>query len=155
MRGDYQSFNINLFEDVNPYKNKRNYTWYRRLDNGTRFNKLIESTEPFQTMIDLPANRFLRNGIGHNNVKYDSVTQIVTAFDLKRPNKITYQKNLMHVAVDCIGITRSSVILAEMILFILRQEFRRENIKSVIHPRFYEKAEPNDKCPCGSGIKYK
>lgn len=153
-RGDFKAFDIGLFADVKPTHIKRDFKWYRSLDNGTRLNKLNVS-EQYQAVIDLPANRFLRNGIGHNNVKYDSITQIVTAFDLRKPNKIKYQNSLMSVAVDCIGLARSAVIMSEMILYILRQEFRTEGIRTVMHPRFYKGIEPNMKCPCGSGIKYK
>lgn len=61
----------------------------------------------------------------------------------------------MEIAVDCIGLAKSAVIMSEIILFMLRQEFRTEGIKSIIHPRFYKGAETNGKCPCGSGAKYK
>lgn len=115
----------------------------------------MERLSKILQLIDIPANKFLRNGIGHNNVKYDGITQIITAYDLKDPSVIKYQGNLMEVAVDCIGLARSAVILSEILLFILRQEFRKENVRSIIHPRFYRNIQPNDKCPCGSGIKYK
>lgn len=74
---------------------------------------------------------------------------------MRKPNKIRYQNTLMSVAVDCIGLARSAVILSEMILYILRLEFKTEGIKTVLHPRFYKGIAPNMKCPCGSGLKYK
>ncbi len=153
-RGDYQSF-ASTYDDVycSP-KFSRNLRWYRGLDNGTRINKLDEN-EAFQKLICLPANRLLRNGIGHNNIQFDSINQIITAFDMKKKGKINYQDSLMNVAVDCLGLTKTAVILSEMILYLLRLEFRREGIYSIIHPRFYKGAQPNDKCPCGSGLKYK
>lgn len=154
IRGDFQSFS-SIYDNVkcHPTKN-RDFEWYKQLDNGTRINKL-DSSETFQKLIDFPANRFLRNGIGHNNVNYDSITQIVTAYDLKIPGKIKYQEDLMHVAIECLGLARSTVIFSEIILFILRREFKLQGIRSIIHPRFYVGTQPNDKCPCGSGIKYK
>ncbi len=153
-RGDFQSFD-SCFEDVFCPKNKvRDLRWYRGIDNGTRINKLNEN-EKFQRILELPANRLLRNGIGHNNIKYDGITQIITAYDLKKPDKVNFQNNLMNVAVDCLGLAKSAVVMSEMILFLLRQEFRLENVYSIIHPRFYKKAQVNDACPCGSGRKYK
>ena len=153
-RGDYQSF-ASSYEDVYcSSKFSRNLRWYKGLDNGTRINKLDEN-EAFQKLICLPANRLLRNGIGHNNIQFDSINQIITAFDMKKKGKINYQGSLMNVAVDCLGLTKTAVILSEMILHLLRLEFRREGIHSIIHPRFYKGAQPNDKCPCGSGLKYK
>ena len=97
----------------------------------------------------------MRNGIGHNNTKYDGITQMITAYDLKKPNKVNFQDNLMNVAVDCSGLVKSAVVMSEMILFLLRQEFRLENVYSIIYPRFYKKSQVNDVCPCGSGKKYK
>lgn len=69
--------------------------------------------------------------------------------------KINYQDSLMNVAVDCLGLTKTAIILSEIILYLLRLEFRTEGIYSIIHPRFYKGAQSNDKCPCGSGAKYK
>lgn len=154
MREDFESFERS-YKDVFCPKNKiRNLRWYRGLDNGTRINKLNES-ESYQKILELPANRLLRNGIGHNNIKYDGITQLITAYDLKKPDKVNYQDNLINVAVDCLGLAKSAVIISEMILFLLRQEFRLENIHSIIHPRFYDKVQVNEPCPCGSGRKYK
>ena len=68
--------------------------------------------------MDISANRFLRNGIGHNNIK-------------------------------------SAVIVSEIVLFILRQEFRPEGVHSILHPRLYKNVQPNDKCSCRSGLKFK
>ena len=153
-RSDYQSF-ATTYDDVYcSSKYIRNLCWYRGLDNGTRINKLDESEE-FQKLIALPANRLLRNGIGHNNIKYDSLSQTITAFDMKKKGKINYQDSLMNVAIDCLGLAKTAVILSEIILYLLRLEFRTEGIHSIIHPRFYKGAQPNDKCPCGSGVKYK
>lgn len=51
----------------------------------------------------------------------------------------------MDVAVDCLGLAKSAVIISELILFALRQEFRTEDVYSIIHPRFYKNVQPNDK----------
>ena len=127
--------------------------WYRD-DNGKRYNKL-NYEECYQRLIDFPAKRFLRNGIGHNNINYDGITQIITAYDLKDPNRIKYKDSLMNMAIDCIGLAKSAVVFSEMILFMLRHELKAEGIHSIMHPRFYKGVKLNDNCPCGSGIKYK
>ena len=103
----------------------------------------------------IPVNKDLRNGIGHNNYKYDGMTQIITTFDYRIRNRVKMQTSVMEVALDCLGLAKTAVIFGEILLFILRQELRVENIHSAIHPRFYKKVGRNDKCPCGSGIKYK
>ncbi|MBP3210323.1 MAG: SEC-C domain-containing protein [Oscillospiraceae bacterium] len=153
LRGDFQKFN-STYDDVNRNRGIRDIAGYRRLDNGTRCNK-VDNNETFQGIISIPANRLLRNGIGHNNNNYDGITQTVTAYDLKNPTLVTVQMSLMEMAEDCIGLARSAVILSEIILFVLREEFRLSNITTVIHPRYYSGIGPNDKCPCGSNKKYK
>lgn len=153
LRGDFQTFDSS-YDDVQRGRGVRNFNDYRKLDNGTRVNKM-NVNETYQKMVDIPANRPLRNGIGHNNIKYDGVSQMVIAYDLKIPNKETARTTLMNMSVDCIGLARSSVIFAEIILFMMREEFRRENVTTIIHPSFYKGVEPNAKCPCGSNKKYK
>jgi hypothetical protein len=157
-RGDYQSFAKKAYSGL--FKQKRfsdisdDFHKYQILANGKKLEKL-NTSESLQKAVNIPADSSLRNGIGHNNYKYDGITQTVTAFDLKDPSLIKYQSSLMEVAVDCIGLAKSSVIIAEIILYLLRHEFRKEGVHSIMHPRFYKGAEPNGKCPCGSGIKYK
>lgn len=153
IRNDYQHFS-DEFNSVYCKNGKRDFSWYSKLDNGTRINKL-GTTETFQRLIEFPANRLLRNGIGHNNIQYDSIMQTITAFDLKKPNKIDYQDSLMNVAIACLGLAKTAVIFSEIILYMLRAEFRAQGVRSMLHPRFYRNVQPNDKCPCGSGLKYK
>ena len=153
LRKNHNSFE-KAYKSVKCYSCARDLSWFRTLNNGTRINR-YNNKEVFQQLINLPANRLLRNGIGHNNVKYDGVTQIITAYDQKEPEKVTVEMSLMDMAIDCIGMAKAAVILSEMILFLLREEFRRENITTIIHPRFYKNREPNAKCPCGSFINFK
>ena len=61
----------------------------------------------------------------------------------------------MEIPVDCIGFAKSAVIMSDIILYMLRQEFRTEGIRNIIHLRLCKGVEPNGKCPCGSGAKYK
>lgn len=157
IRGDYFKFAAKfnkLFIQKKYTDIPDDYHKYLILDNGMKLN-MLNATEALQGLVDIPANKSLRNGIGHNNIKYDGITQIITAFDLKDHSLIKFQGRLMDVAIDCLGLAKSAIIMSEIILFILRHEFRAENVRSIIHPRFYKGAQPNDKCPCGSGLKYK
>ena len=99
--------------------------------------------------------RFLRNGIGHNNISYDGLNQEITIYDQKEPSVVKLRKELIDMAMDCIGLARAAVMMAEMLLFILRHELQGEGVHSIIHPKFYKNVAPNDKCPCGSNKKYK
>lgn len=152
LRGDTDKFHSD-YSDANYGKGIKNYNQYRKLDNGYKINKLNDS-EQFQRIIDIPANKDLRNAIGHNNISYDGISQVIIAYKLNKPGS-GVRIDLMKMAVDCIGLTRSSVVFGEIILFMLREEFRQEGVTTLIHPRYYKGTKPNSKCPCGSGIKYK
>lgn len=160
-RDSYIAFSRNLIGKIQGKLNDKRNTditnelqAYMILDNGLKINKLSE-TEMFQKMIIMPSNSYLRNGIGHNNYNYDGIMQRVIAYDLKNPDIVKYEGCLMDVAKSCIEMAKSIVYLSETILFLMRREFRKDGISSIMHPRFYNKAQVNDLCPCGSGKKYK
>lgn len=157
-RNDYTCFDSSITSFVNEPgfrgAHGTDYVKYVGMDNGKKAD-LINISEPIQKALQIPVNKDLRNGIGHNNYKYDGLTQTITTFDYRRRNRIKLQTSLMEVALDCLGLARTSVVLGEVVLFILRQELRAEDMHSAIHPRFYKKVGSNDRCPCGSGMKYK
>lgn len=159
--GDFDEFDEVFIKNFNNPKQKwrfngldTNLKKYKVLDNGYKLNN-INTTKYFQRLVNIPANKDLRNAIGHNNYSYDGITQKITCYDLKNHDNITLEYSLIDMAVDCIGLVKSTVIISEMILYLLRNTFSKENVSSIIHPRFYNKIERNDKCPCGSGKKYK
>lgn len=157
LRGDYLAFEKDYRQLFNQFKFKslsNDYHRYIALDNGMKVQR-INNTEPTQGTINLVANKDLRNGIGHNNVHYDGISQKIAAFDLKNTQSAKYETYLIDMAVDCLSIIKSAVLLSELILFILRQELQAKGIQSIIHPKYYKNIGPNDKCPCGSNKKYK
>ena len=156
-RGSYIDFSssiINLFSSkflFNKLKNMADdYQRYTSLDNGYKIN-YIDQSETLQGIVMIPADKVLRNAIGHNNVSYDGLTQIITAHDRQKSKTFS----LMEMAVDCIGLVKSAIIIAEIILFMLRIELRSDNIQSISHPWLYSGRGRNEKCPCGSNLKYK
>ena len=114
---------------------------------------MMLSSEQIQKVLNVPVNKDLRNAITHNTFKYDGLTQIIIVFDQKKPSQVNLTMSLLDMAIDCLGLAKSIVLFAELILFILRNE--EENYHSIIHPRYYKNPGRNDQCPCGSGKKYK
>lgn len=158
LRENYSCFDSMTSDFVNDpgFRGPRgtDYEKYISLDNGKKM-ELINESAPIQNHLNLPVDKDLRNSIGHNNFKFDGLTQTITIFDYRRNNEVKKQMSLMKVALDCLGLAKSSVIFGEILLFVLRQELRSKNLHSAIHPRFYVNVGRNDKCPCGSGVKYK
>lgn len=156
-RNDYSVFNntfSQLFQKNNYKKLHDDLEKYMALDNGMKF-QMITTTEILQSALAFPADRLIRNGIGHNNIKYNGASQIITIYDMKNKDEIKCSLSLLDMAIQCIGLVRSSVIMSEILLFIMRHELRNEGLHSVIPMQFYNKNEPNEKCPCGSNKKYK
>ena len=154
IRNDYNSFS-------DEYKKIRvkadpvdEFDKYLSLDNGTRLNK-YDFTEPMQSIVNVPANRSLRNGIGHNNYTYDGITQKVVAYGMKASKPIEYKGYLIDVAVDCINFVKSAINMLEVITFLLRRIYSKEDVRTLILPMFYDSVEDNSQCPCGSGLKFK
>ncbi len=94
---------------------------YQEQDNGWRSDK-ISYNEPLQKMINLHANRNMRNGIGHTKVKYDGMKQEITFYSIQNPTTVSLTKSLMDFAVECIAFAKSSVLLAETINFLIIRE---------------------------------
>lgn len=125
---------------------------YFGLDNGKKADLIIQF-EPVQSQLQIPVNRQLRNSLVHNTFKYDGLEQMITAYDQKNPTQVNLRISLLDLAVDCIRLARATVLMGELLLFILRLEDADHH--SIIHPRYYKNLQRNDKCPCGSGKKYK
>ena len=147
---DYNSTFSSLFVKKRYANLSDNLERYQALDNGMKAENICN--EIVQNALNIPAKRLLRNAIGHNNYKYDNAKQIITFFDVKHG---AISISLLEMAKDCIGLAKSSVIMSEVLLFIMRHELRNEGIHSIIPMQFYNDNQPNDKCPCGSNIKYK
>lgn len=156
-RKNWNAFAVHIIRTNKDGTQKRinNISDYRNLANGKRL-EFLDLHEPFQQIIAIPANSKLRNGIGHNNIKYDGTSQTISILNKKDYENVIEKISLIDFAVDCIGLMKSAVIMSEIILALIRYDKQKEGIKSIISPQLYsKKISPNDKCPCGSGIKYK
>ena len=154
-RSDYRSFNSRVFERLQkrggPYTD--DFEWFLSLDNGMKLLR-SQTNEFLQSAVALPGDRNLRNGIGHNNIKYDGLTQTITAYELKPPYK-EHIFSLSEIAIDCLKIAKSTVVLSEIILFLLRYEYGKDGISTLLPIEFYDGVNLYDICPCGSSQKYK
>lgn len=161
VRGNYLHYNsaYSDFYNSKPQIKSRygsyldDFVRYSHLDNGKKAELMMLSSEQIQKVLNVPVNKDLRNAITHNTFKYDGLTQIIIVFDQKKPSQVNLTMSLLDMAIDCLGLAKSIVLFAELILFILRNE--EENYHSIIHPRYYKNPGRNDQCPCGSGKKYK
>ena len=126
---------------------------FANIDNGKKAELMAQSAEQVQQYLDIPVDRDLRNAISHNSYRYDGLNQTITVFDQKKRSVVKETLQLMKMAMDCLGLAKSIVLFAEMLLFILRCE--EPSSHSIMHPRYYCNLGRNEKCSCGSGKKFK
>ena len=107
---------------------------YDGLDNGKRADFILHS-EPIQMCLCIRPSRYLRNAFTHNTYQYDGLTQIITVFDQRNPTKVNETKSLLEMALDCLDIAKATVLTAEILLFLLREE--DSACHGVLHPSFY------------------
>ena len=129
---------------------------YLKRDNGLKalnFNK----EEYFQGLFDFPFDQKLRNAIGHNNYKYDGITQQIMLIQKNNSADSGISISLTEVALVCFGFIRSATALSEMLLLLMRRKYFGNGVRSLMPVHLYPNGfkGPNKKCPCGSGGKFK
>ncbi len=121
-RGHWNKFVPNVIRE-DKEKNKvyivRHIYDYRKLTNGKRL-QFIDNEETFQGYVIPPADRLLRNGIGHNNIRYDGATQKIHVLNknsaLEEDTKVI---PLMEMAMDCVLFSKTAVLFADIVLYLI------------------------------------
>ena len=154
-RKDKNKINIEYFEQVFGNKNfKCLNDLVKGRNKGNRF-KFINNDEKFCSILDLNVNIKLRNAIGHNDYKFDPITQIIEYLP-NQSSKDAETIYLLEFAGLCLDLTKSLLILEEMIYGIEIYSYLDKGIRPTVNTnQIHSKVGRNEKCPCGSGKKYK
>lgn len=158
-RGDYEKvkpvvgLNVNSLSEMSKMKNKGNIIKF--LDNGGKSCELVCKCLCSNT----------RNSIGHYNYESEEIAnslgQKIKFYNVN--NKAVFEeKTLTQICYDiwqmynCMGIFSELIYRFEMHIKILEGQYPSEcNDLYKIICGFKKKIYPNEKCPCGSGLKYK
>lgn len=143
------------------YRNK-----YDLFDSGISFedfmkkkkgNKLKEilRTEFFSSMLKFPVNNKLRNAIGHRQYEYDGIIQIIKYIPNEKNKEVTEKKYLLEVAIECVYLMQYMVIIEDLIFQLIVKKNLNRGLKLKLNDIFYKNIGVNERCPCGSGKKYK
>ena len=158
VRGDYLEFSEQLSKEIRIQNTKKGekdkYDTYLNKGKGNKYLWLDES-EPIQSRLTLPNSSSIRNGIGHNLFNYDPISQLLVYIDKKNGKEKTIELSLMDMAIECCELAKTATIMSELILFLLRRSERERGNHFSTHLFLYDNLGPNEKCPCGSGKKYK
>lgn len=108
--------------------------------------------------MDIVVNAKLRNAIGHNDVEYDAVSQLITYIPnpkdrtkKKTEYLLEFENEAMHMFQGLLGISEYLYRLRELALMF------EGKVPVMVQKRanWPKKIGRNAPCPCGSGKKYK
>ena len=143
-RESYESFAFNLTMEKFVDQTK-----------GNRIKSLSQE-ECFSSLFAIKDNsNELRNAIGHSDVKYNGTDQTIEYVPNHRKPSDSRSAFLLDVAIQCVELMQSSVILS-MIIYKLSFLLKCADTTSVqMHPMFYSGTHGSSRCPCGSGLPFR
>ena len=153
--------NIKYRSDINAMnlieKNVNSLEDYIKLTKASRYHFCVDS-EVYTGFLKILVNAKLRNAIGHNDVEYNSVDQLITYIPnpKDRTKKRTeylleFENEAMRMFQGILGISEYLYRLRELALM------HDGKIPLMVQERanWHKKIGRNEPCPCGSGKKYK
>jgi hypothetical protein len=124
---------------------------------ATRYH-LCDNSEIYTEKLNLLVNSKLRNAIGHNDVEYNTITQQITYFPNPKDRTKQLTEYLLEFENEAIHLLQAIVVISEYLYRLREIELiTKGNIPFNQHEPVKEpkKIGRNEKCPCGSGLKYK
>lgn len=145
--------NIKSRESYDSFKNNLTMDKFRKQSKGNKV-KFFDYNEFFTQEFDLPNNSIeIRNAIGHKDYSYDGIEQKIEYRILKTNEK--KEIYLVDISIECVRMARSAYILLFYLYELIRYKNRKSHESIEMNKVFYLKTKSQDRCPCGSGRKYK
>lgn len=139
---------------MNPLeKNVSSLEDFIKLTKASRYHFCL-NTEVYTDFLDVVVNAKLRNAIGHNDVEYDAVSQVITYIPnpkdrtiKKKEYLLEFENEAMHMFQALLGVSEYLYRLRELSLMY------DGKIPLMVQERanWPKKIGRNDPCPCGSG----
>lgn len=155
---------------LNNVKYRSNYDTIKAVDNKvkslddfiglTKANRFhfCDETELYTECLHVIVNSKLRNAIGHNDVSYDTITQQITYIPNPKDRSKKETSYLLEFENEAVRLFQAILVISEY-LYRLREVDLMNQGNIPINPntpfKRSKKIGRNDKCPCGSGLKYK
>lgn len=115
-----------------------------------------DSTELYTKELRVIINTDLRNAIGHNDFKYNTVTQEIVYLPDPADRSREETAFLLEFENEAVHLFQAITVICEY-LYRLREFELIKNGHNPFPPMVqpYKKVGRNEPCPCGSGLKYK
>ena len=126
---------------------------------ANRFH-LYNKNELYMRTIDVKYNQKLRNAIGHNDVEYETSTQKIIYIPDPKKREKKLSEYLLEFEIEALSMFQAILVISEYLYRLRELELLAKGVVSLpvefpIKERKKKKIYPNEKCPCGSGLKYK
>ena len=153
--------NIKYRSDINAMnpieKNVKSLEDYIKLTKASRYHFCLDS-EDYTGFLKILVNAKLRNAIGHNDVEYNSVDQLITY--IPNPKDRTKKKTeyLLEFENEAMCMFQAILGVSEYLYRLRELELMHDGkIPIMVQERanWPKKIGRNELCPCGSGKKYK
>ena len=128
-----------------------------RLTKANRFH-YCSSKEIYTDYLKVKVNTKMRNAIGHNDIGYDTIKQQITYIPNPKDRSKKETSYLLEFEIEAIHLFQAILVISEYLYRIMEIDLINQGnvpIKQNIPNTVLMKIGRNDKCPCGSGLKYK
>lgn len=153
--------NIKYRSDINTMNPVEKHVFsledFIKLTKASRFHFCLDK-EIYTGFLDVVVNAKLRNAIGHNDIEYDAVKQLITYIPnpkdrtkKKTEYLLEFENEAVHMFQGLLGVSEYLYRLRELAL-VYDGKIPLMVQESAHWPKKIGRNEP---CPCGSGKKYK
>ena len=127
------------------------------LTKAKRYHLCLE-TEVYTDFLKIIINPKLRNAIGHNDVDYNTTSQLITYIPNPRDRTKKETEYLLEFENEAVRLFQGILSISEYLYRIRQLELMVDGKSPVMTKmpiRNSKKIGRNELCPCGSGKKYK
>lgn len=127
-----------------------------KLSKASRYH-LCDITEIYTEYLRVIVNSKLRNAIGHNDVKYDAISQQITYIPDAKNRSKSRTEYLLEFENEALHLFQAILVIAEYLYKVKEFELIDKGHRPVTSNISSKKIKigRNDVCPCGSGKKFK
>ncbi len=128
-----------------------------KLSKANKFH-FCTSKDIYVKTLDVKYNQKLRNAIGHNDVEYDIKTQKIVYIPDTKNRKKKLAEYLLRFELEAVKMFQAILVISEYLYRLREIELLAKGViplKVNLPGENRKKIGRNEKCPCGSGLKYK